>query len=183
LLWPPPDAARELGLPDRPKSGGEIRVWLGGGVVRPYDLYRFCETPGGTTGEHISWTEIETAGATRNAKDAKQWNDEMRTHLKDFACHVEASASEHYMFCAHPVDPMKPWHIVVKDLMPAELWKLPEKLNRRCDWMTTDGEIVTIEILTAKRRHVVTYDNPDFCCSELPCAIADHVRNVVRGID
>ena len=130
LLWPAPDAARELGLPDRPKSGGEIRVWLGGGVVRPYDLYRFCETPEGTTGEHISWTEIEKPGGAHNAEDAKQWNDEMRVHLKDIACHTDASTSEHYMFCAHPTD-LKPWDVVVKDLMPAELWKLPEKLP---DW-------------------------------------------------
>ena len=49
--------------------------------------------------------------------------------------------------------------------------------------MTMDGEIVTIEILTANRRHIVQYDNPDFCCSEIPCAIADHVRAVVRGIN
>ena len=183
LTWPPPGAAKELGLPDRPKVGGEIRVWLGGGIVRPYDLYRFCETPGGTTGEHISWTEIEEPGGTRSAEDAKQWNNDMRAHLKDVACHSDPRTSEHYMFCAHPADATKPWNVVVKDLMPAELWKLPEELDRKCGWISSDGEIVTIEILTATRRHVVQYDNPDFCCSEIPCAIADHVRAVVRRID
>jgi hypothetical protein len=42
--------------------------------------------------------------------------------------------------------------------------------------------LVGIDMLEPGRRHSVEYWNPDICCRTIGCAIADHVRNVVRNI-
>jgi hypothetical protein len=74
------------------------------------------------------------------------------------------------------------WSVVRDDLLPDELWNLPETLKRDCGWVTMDGEVVSIDVLTGSRHHSVSYFNPDFWCPQIPCAIADHVRDVVRRI-
>jgi hypothetical protein len=183
IAWPPKFTASEIGLPDHPKLGTEIRVWLGGGVVHPYDLYRIYENEQGITGEHIAWTKVQKTDAwkpPRSQDEVDKDNAGMIAFMKDQVCKGQVEKTSEIIFCRIIIESTVIWKVVAQDLMPSQIWKLPEKIKRDCGSTTFDGEIVTIEILNSTERHIVEYDNPDFCCSEIPCAIANHIREVVR---
>ncbi len=180
-----PDVAEELGLPMSTSGGREVRVWLGGGMVRPYDLYRVFETGHGVSGEHIVWVEatyVEGSEGQEAGEDSE--TQKMRAVLREGLCKEAAAISNtpHYLFCRVALGPNIPWGVTFADLLPDQLWRLADKPVRNCGWSMTDGESVGIEILQGKRRHEVTYSNPEFCCPNVSCAIADHARDVVRHI-
>lgn len=183
--WPPARTSAEIGLPEKPNIGTEIRVWLGGGVIHPYDLYRIFQGEEGMTGEHIVWTEMQKAddwSPPRSAEEVKSENDKTKAFMEDNYCQDAVMQTSDIQFCKAKIESTVHWDVIAKDLMPAQLWKLPEKIERDNRWATFDGEIVTIEIADANKHHIVQFDNPDFNCAELACAIANHVREVVRGI-
>jgi len=91
--------------------------------------------------------------------------------------------TDDYIWCRVPGDPGELWSVMLHDLMPDELWDLPQEIERDCGWIREDGETVGIEILDGDRRHSVSYANPDFCCADVACAVANHVRTIVKQID
>ncbi len=180
--WPPVDASQELGLPAETGDVLEVRVWLGGGAVEPSDLYRIIRSSQGVRVERIAWTPIpkETEGL-RSAKEAARETREMRAFLSKERCAQSLNETGNYFWCRQPIKRTGPWAVLLSDLLPDELWSLPHTLERKCGWERFDGEIVAIEILEGNRHHSISYANPDFCCPHVACAIANHVRHVVRS--
>jgi len=180
--WPPEGIGAELGLPSVTDGGLEIRVWLGGGVLEPSELYRVLEVTGQVSVERIAWTYVpKRTEGLRTAKDATRESKEMRRFLTKERCLDVPTETQTYYWCREPVVRTGPWSVLLRDLLPDELWLLPVQLERKCGWGRFDGEIVAIEILAGQRHHTVSYDNPEFCCQHVACAIANHVRYVVRN--
>ena len=162
------------------EGGLEIRVWLGAGVVRPYDLFRIRQSAEGVTGELIAWSEVtQPQENLYTPKEARRENASMHKLLRTDYCASEIHETPVLMWCPAKIKHQPNWPILLDDLMPEELWKLPENIQRDCGWTRFDGETLTIELIQGSRYHSVTYDNPDFCCSDLACAIANHVRYVL----
>ncbi len=181
--WPPANLAEEIGLPTSTDGGVEIRVWLGGGVTIPESLYRIVESKGIVRVERLAWAELhqEEEGLS-TAKDAARDNAQNRRFLNRHVCGNTLKETAHYFWCQEPLKSTGDgrWSVVFKDLLPEELWNLPDNIDRNCGWTEFDGEAVGIDILSGTRHHSVVYFNPDFCCPNVACAIANHVRRVVE---
>jgi hypothetical protein len=179
--WPAPETRDAMGLPTVNDGDLEIRVWLGGGVLQPYDLYRIRKSPQGVTGELIAWSEVtQPQEDLDTAKEARRENAAMRKLLQKEHCASELHETSTVMWCVAKTRRHPKWHILLDDLMPEELWKLPDDLIRDCGAIRVDGEIIAIELVEGSRYHAVSYDNPDFCCSQVACALANHVRYVLK---
>lgn len=166
--WPPEGAASAMGLVSRTDGSLEVRVWLGGGMSRPYDLFRVVETGGTVIVRHVVWIDI----GEKPARD--------RRFLEKHYCPSSASSSGRYLWCETPLESDGPWDVLLRDLLPDRLWTLPEEPPRECGGSVEDGESVGIEILRGDQRHAVSYGSPEFCCPHEACAIVDHARTVVR---
>ena len=178
FAWSRDSATAEMGLPTTTDGGLEIRVWLGGGVTRPHFIYRIRETPGGPTGEVIAFTEVTHAYPRQyDEKGARKRNKRARRFLKKHYC--DPNTTENYFWCRPPIKSDVLWSIFLRDLMPERLWDLPVDLARDCGWLMEDGYSVTIEVIAGDRSHSVSYGNPNFCCPDVACAIANHARAVV----
>src|SRR5262247_3909800 len=181
--WPPEDAATELPLLPPSEGDVEIRVWLGGGVTQPSELYRVKKAGQTVEVEAISWAPVVHAVKdVYTERQAHRETRKLRQFMEKYGTGCKVTQTTHFLWCKLPVNAQGAWSVLFDDLMPDELWALPTELTRNCGWVQDDGEIVRIDILSGDRLHSVSYGNPDFCCHDVPCAIADHVRRVVRNI-
>lgn len=179
--WLPDGVAAELGLPMLTAGGREVRIWVEGGITRPYNLYRIFETGHGVSGERIVWTE-STHDGTAQSNVMGSEDRKMRDLLEKQFCKDSAVKTPHFLFCRVHLKTNVLWPVILADLLPDQLWDLPQMVDRNCGWSAMDGESVGIEILDGRRRHAVNYNNPDFCCPHVSCAIVGHAREVVRRI-
>ena len=180
--WPPPDLSTALGLPSTTSGGVDVRVWVGGPFTTA-TLYRIFESNGAAAVERYEWAEISHEERDlRTAKEARHENRDNRRLLKKYYCHSAPRETDSYMWCQVPLKTNKPWSVLLNDMLPDELWKLPDDkdLDRQCGWVQFGGTIVSIELLSGDRHHAVTYFHPDFCCSHVACAIVNHVRHLVE---
>ena len=180
VWWPDATVAEEMDLPLSTEGGLEIRVWTGAGITRPYSLYRIWQSPEGVSGSRIAWQEVSRAiDGVYTEKDARRQTAKSRHFLEKHYCEAPVRQSEHFMWCEWPIDRTVHWDVLLGDLLPEQLWLLPTEVVRDCGWTKADGEAVGIEIIQGDRRHAVAYGNPDFCCPDIACAIANHVRFVL----
>jgi hypothetical protein len=180
--WPSDDDAKELGLQLQAVAGTEIRIWLGGGIAQPFALYRIINVEGVVTVEHIAWSTVtQEQPGVYTQKAARRETNRSKEFLERYHCDGSAVQTAHLLWCRVPVRTDGRWSVVFADLLPQQLWELPKSLDRgACGSLMEDGETVSIEILEGTRRHAVSYANPDFCCPLAACAVANHVRQVVR---
>jgi len=180
--WPPACVVEEMNLPTSTDGALEVRVWLGAGLARPYTLYRVRQTPEGVSGSRIAWTDrSHLFNALYTEKSARRQTSRDRRFLEKHYCEAETTQSANVMWCDWPIDREVLWDVLLDDLLPEQLWTLPAKIPRDCGGAMEDGEAVGIEVIQGNRRHAVTYGNPDFCCADVACAIANHVRQVLRA--
>jgi hypothetical protein len=178
--WPPEGAVAELGLPSSTDGGVEIRVWLGGGVFQLEDLYRVVESGEVVSVYRIAWTPKQP-DPLLPPKEAEREATRLRKSMAKEVCFGELKETASYLWCHRPIEHKGQWSILLKDLLPAEIWTLPNEPERNCGSRRFDGEFVAIQILQGQRHHEVSYANPEFCCPHVACAIANHVRALVRS--
>src|SRR5262245_16708948 len=121
--WPPDNLKDDLGLQHPADGGLEIRVWLGGGITYPEDLYRVSESNGIVSVEHFAWVETTrpVEGYTTQ-KEARRETNQKRNFMKKYHCGGELNESANALWCRLPVKNSDQWPVVLKDLLPEELW-------------------------------------------------------------
>ena len=174
---------RALGLPDGRDNGVEVRVWLGGSL-RVSTLYRIVKTLNRVSVDRFAWTRVERpAPGEYTEAQARRETKTNRQLLQKERCLGKVTDGAEYMWCKVAVRTDGDWSVLFGDLLPDELWKLPPQGDRHCgSLILVDGEAVRIEMIERGRRHSVEYWNPHVCCPTVACAVADHVRSVVRNI-
>jgi len=126
---------------------------------------------------------VRAAGGFTEAEARRETNANRQLMEKE-RCVGKIVEGADYIWCRVSIKTNGPWAVLFEDLLPDELWTLPPQGDRNCESLVVlDGETVRIDMLEQGRRHSVEYWNPDICCRTVACAIADHVRNVVRNID
>jgi hypothetical protein len=178
-----------LGLKE-PIEGTEIRLWLGGGL-RVSSMYRVIRTDQGVSVERFVWAHVVSpAEGDLTAAEAKRETKSNRKYLAQERCSGAIMESADYLWRKCDVGKTTYWPQMFDDLLPAELWSLPEQGDLSCkagadgqSLVVLDGEAITIEIIERERRHTVQYWNPYICCPTVGCALVDHVRQVVRNVE
>jgi len=178
---------RSLGLPEAPGSATEIRVWLGGSL-RVSTILRVVKSNERVSVERFAWTNVVRPVLNQTtASDARRETGVNRQWLQKERCVGDIVETDDHLWCRLPAGDNNRWPWLFDDLLPDELWKLPPQGDRSCrvgasgqSLIVLDGEAVGIEIVEGSRRHSVEYWNPETCCPTVACAIANHVRFVVR---
>jgi hypothetical protein len=176
---------RLLGLPAARESGVEIRVWMRSNV-RVNEFYRLVKTETGVTAERYAIGEVVHTDTFHTAREARRETDANRRLLAKERCSGKIVETADFMWCRVTIrDGL--WSVTFDDLLPDELWKLPPQEKTTCGangktLIVLDGEAVHLDMLEPGRRRRIEYWNPDTCCQTVACAIADHVRNVIRDI-
>lgn len=174
---------RALGLSNVRDNGVEVRVWVGG-VTRVSTVYRIVKTKDGVSAERFAWAEVVHAAKGEYAEvAARRETTGNRRLIQKERCLGKVAENADYIWCKVAIRTDGDWSVLFDDLLPDELRRLPPQGDGSCgSTVVVDGEAVGIDMLEPGRRQSVEYWNPHICCATVACAIADHVRNVVRNI-
>ena len=177
------DIPKGLGWPSVPESGTEVRIWLESNALVS-ELYRVVKVDQDVKVYRYAFSRvIHPAENGYSVTEARHETQYSRKLLKKEQCSGELATTADFLWCQIALQQHASWQLLFEDLLPDELWKLPPQVSQSCgDVVIVDGETITIEMLERGRTHVVSYSNPDTCCGTVACAIADHVRSVIRNV-
>lgn len=142
----------------RPARGErEVRIWIGGGIGYPQDLYRFVERRGDVTGELVYHWPTE---GLPDARPGETFHDLMlhsqRGRCDGFAAHAEAGICR-ARFLREP-----DWGGVYRRAVAEGLWTLPDESTLPpVGWVTFDGWGITVELRDGASYRTYHYGNPE----------------------
>lgn len=177
------DVAQRMGLPVPAEGSSEIRVWVGGGVVRPFYLYRFRAMGPGVQGERVVWTEASHADDSHTERILERENRRILQLLRREYCGRSLQQKGDLAWCSSPPRGSTDWNAAFRDLQELDLSMLPpqESLGARpCDLF--DGIGVGIETFWWGQRNHVVYWNPEQCCPWSECERAAEALKRVEQI-
>lgn len=155
-------AARLTPLRSTPLPAGqrEIRVWIGGGIGYPQDLYRIVDKGKGKISGWLIFYWPTDDGTDRAAKKGQTFNDLIRYHQSGRCGSFRRNAE--IGVCNANFDARPDWGSVLLEAEAAGLWTLPdESLLPQSNIMTLDGWGITVELRDGPRYRAYSYGNPD----------------------
>lgn len=137
----------------------EIRIWIGGGIGYPQDLYRFVDAGGRVSGELVRYWHAEALGGS-DERPGETFHDLMlysqRGSCAGFA--VRAGMGTCRGEFVRPPD----WKAVLRRVEAEGLWTLPDESSLRHDGVAVmDGWGITVELRDGPRYRTYQYGNPD----------------------
>jgi hypothetical protein len=169
-----------MGLPNRTDGALEIRVWVGGGITLPFDLYRIQSNNSTVSAEHLYWLDLPRWGSGEIMKDEAR--DERRWYRRDY-CHGDIQEMNGVIWCSVPFRRPVEWSAILKSIDVDQLWSLPtqESLgDPPCKII--DGVGIGIELVQGDRYRSFVYWNPGECCPWKECDVANHVLRVFNDL-
>jgi hypothetical protein len=176
--WPQ-EVAKSMGLPSRTDGALEVRIWVGGGITLPFDLYRIQSKDSTISAEHLYWLDLPRLGSGELMEDEAR--DERRWYRK--LCHGKVQELNGVIWCSVPFPRPLDWSAILKSIEVERLWSLPPQ-NSLGDppCAVVDGVGVAIELVQGDRYRHVVYWNPGECCPWKECDVANHVLKVCNGL-
>ena len=142
-----------------PVGRREIRLWIGGGIGYPQDLYRFVEDRGRVTGELIRhWPDDALGGS--DSLPRRSFHDLMiyseRGRCADFRLAAGMGT------CRGSFIRQPDWKNVLRRAEASDLWTLPDDSSLPSDGvMVFDGWSLVVELRDGPRYRSYHYSNPD----------------------
>lgn len=160
---------RPLRLQPLPPGTREIRVWIGGGLGWPQELFRLVERRARQSGEYIrywSLDNLDPVGADGVAADSETFAALMRYHERGRCEPIRRARSAEACRALFQKEP--DWKAVWRAVDSLGVWTLPDESTlpevvgphgERI--VTVDGWGITAELRDARTYRVWTYGNPD----------------------
>ena len=141
-----------------PRGQREIRIWIGGGLGYPQDLFRFVDSHGRVSGELVRYWHARGLGP--DERPGETFHDLMlysqSGRCSGFA--VRAAIGT----CRGEFVSSPDWQAVLRRAEAEGLWTLPDESSLPHDsMMVFDGWGITVELRDASRYRTYHYDNPD----------------------
>ena len=176
--WPQ-EVAEAMGLPSRTDGALEVRIWVGGGITLPFDLYRIQSKNSTISAEHLYWLDLPRLGSGELMEDEAR--DERRWYRK--LCHGKFQELNGVIWCSVPFPRPLDWPAILKSIEVERLWSLPPQ-NSLGDppCVVVDGVGVAIELVQGDRYRHVVYWNPGECCPWKECDVANQVLKVCNEL-
>jgi len=163
-----------------PPGHREVRVWIGGGLGYPQDLYRFVDDRGRLSGELVRYWGLEPLDSDR--QPGETFNDLMLYSLRGSCSQFSASAQKGT--CRADFIRSPDWGAVLRRAEAEGLWKLPDQSALPDDGiMVVDGWAITVELRDASNYRVYHYSNPDAHKPSAEGESASRIAQAVRAID
>ena len=175
-------AARLTPLRSTGLSAGhrEIRLWIGGGIGYPQDLYRIVDKGEGNVLGWLIFHWPADDDADSGPKKGQTFNDVVTYHQRGRCGNFRRSSE--VAVCDANFDTRPEWSSVLREAEAAGLWTLPdESLLPRSDLVITDGWGITVEVRDGATYRAYSYGNPDskpWPEAKLAVRIADAFRRV-----
>lgn len=167
-----------------PRGRREIRIWIGGGLGYPQDLFRFVESRGRVSGELVRYWR---AGPSEHPP-GETFHDLMlysqRGRCSGFAVGARMGT------CRGEFVSPPDWKAVLRRAEAEGLWTLPDESSLPRDGiMVMDGWGIIVELRDGPRYRAYYYGNPD--AHEWPEAakavriarVLDTIRTLLRPAD
>jgi hypothetical protein len=136
----------------------EIRIWIGGGLGYPQDLYRFVENHGRVSGELVLYWHA--GGLGPDERPGETFHDLM-LYSQGGRCSGFAVGAA-MGTCRGEFVGSPDWKAVLRRAEAEGLWTLPDESSLPPDgMMVLDGWGITVELRGAARYRAYHYGNPD----------------------
>lgn len=140
-----------------PRAYREARIWIGGGLAYPQEMWRLVESEEGWEGELILYWEMfpELRGPDGREwrrmipQDAKRWCDRLRR-------------GQSIRVCRGDLAPDIDWSMIASELHATGLWDLPDPSDLPYpERFIADGWSLQVELRSGDRYRSYGYSNPD----------------------
>jgi hypothetical protein len=180
--WPE-EASVRMGLPQTTEGELDMRVWVGGGNMHPFTMYRLRKAGTEVQGQKFVWDEFLHSDDPATDRMFRKERRDMLQLLRREYCGRSLHVTDDFAWCEVSSSAAIDWPAVLADLRPERLWQLPEQDSlgpTTCSVM--DGVGVGIEMVAGSREHHVVYWNPGQCCPWSECKDAQEVLEIVQRI-
>ena len=142
-----------------PRGQREARIWIGGGLGYPQDLFRFVDAGGHVSGELIRYWDAAAPNGV-DEPPGETFHDLM-LYSQSGRCSGFAVAARMGTCRGEFVSPPD-WRSVLGRAEAAGLWTLPDESTLPDDGtMVLDGWSITVELHDGSRYRAYHYGNPD----------------------
>src|SRR6266566_7346170 len=176
--WPE-SIAEAMGLPHRTDGSLEVRIWVGGGITLPFDLYRIRSDTSIVSGEHFYWCDRPRSGSGKIIQDDAR--DERRLYHKQY-CRQGMRETNGVIWCSSPLEGVD-WSQTLKSIDVDALWSLPQQATLgAAPCQVVDGVGVGIELLQGEQYRSIVYWNPGQCCPWKECVVANRILTICAAL-
>lgn len=159
----------------------EIRVWIGGGIGYPQNLYRIVDRGAGrVTGSLIFHWPADSAETAEGEIPGQTFNDVIVYHQRG-RC-VNFRRSNEVGVCEARFVQQPSWESVLRNAEKVGLWTLPDPASLpKDDMLFFDGWGISVELRDGPTYRAYSYGNPDsrkWPEAKLATKIADAFRSV-----
>jgi hypothetical protein len=158
----------------------ELRIWIGGGIGWPQDLYRIRSERGKVRGQWIRYWYRDNESQSKSGEVSFSAN--IRYSLEGTCDAIRKSGDAEICLTKFSAGPN--WERVLRDIEAEGVWTLPDERETVNDGViVTDGYGITVEAREDTRYRFYSYGNPDAHkapAAQHAAAIARAFRDVWR---
>jgi hypothetical protein len=148
---------RSSALPDGHR---EVRIWVGGGLGSPEDVYRFVDDRGHVSGELVRYWRVGSVDS-EDSSDRRpgETDDDLALSLRGSCSRFSTGARVNT--CRADFTRSPNWVAVLKRAEALGLWTLPDQWIPRDGMQVVDGWSMTVELRDGSHYRAYHYNNPD----------------------
>jgi hypothetical protein len=136
----------------------ELRIWIGGGIGWPQDLYQIRSERGTVRGQWIRYWYRDDESQSRSGEVS--FSAVVRYSLEGTCESIRAAGDAR--ICLTKFSARPNWERVLKDIQAESVWTLPDESETVNDGViVTDGYGITVEAREGTRYRFYSYGNPD----------------------